>query len=75
MKKTHKITFAFLAITLLTFVILSCKKNKCDGNDAKNCICTQEYAPVCGSDNKTYGNACEAECQGVKSYTPGECAL
>ncbi len=38
------------------------------------CVCPDFYAPVCGENDKTYPNKCEAECDGVP-YVDGECPV
>jgi hypothetical protein len=36
------------------------------------CYCMKIFQPVCAGDT-TYGNSCEAECHGHKTWTEGNC--
>lgn len=41
---------------------------------AKPMVCPDVWMPVCGCDNRTYGNVCEAAAAGVNIVHNGECA-
>lgn len=39
----------------------------------EECYCMKIFQPVCGADGRPYGNSCEAECHGNKTWTEGSC--
>ncbi|MEM6964681.1 MAG: Kazal-type serine protease inhibitor [Bacteroidota bacterium] len=57
----------------LAFLILSLNSG-CKNKDQEECVCTEIYAPVCGSNGEVYSNSCYAACAGV-TYTAGFCTL
>lgn len=63
----------FIAL-LATFTFASCTKNAdCTATPNDDCVCITLYDPVCGCNNVTYGNACEAGCAGISDVTQGRC--
>lgn len=68
-----------LKIGVFSFFILiiaSCCKEEssfCIEVIKDDCVCTLQYDPVCGCNNKTYGNSCIASCSGISEYKRGEC--
>ena len=70
---TKKSLLTILVLLILNVTFTKCKKEKCKENIDSNCNCTKQYDPVCGCNDKTYGNSCEAECSGITNYKKGAC--
>ncbi|MBP6812025.1 MAG: META domain-containing protein [Saprospiraceae bacterium] len=63
-----------LGFALLLAGVYACNgPQKCIERLDPACSCMMLYDPVCGCNNKTYSNACMAECSGIKTYAKGSC--
>ena len=47
--------------------------NECLDTNPDDCLCTEEWNPVCGIDGNTYSNICYATCEYVVIAYEGEC--
>ncbi|MEM7162379.1 MAG: Kazal-type serine protease inhibitor domain-containing protein [Bacteroidota bacterium] len=67
---------AFLLILSL-ILFLSCAQKDihqaCVEKPNPDCFCTEQWDPVCGCNQKTYSNACHAQCAGILQFESGEC--
>ncbi len=66
--------YIFGSLLLIMLCLAGCKtKQAACVEQPCTTACNRMYKPVCGCNNKTYSNACVAECHGIKEYKEGPC--
>ncbi|WP_460472214.1 Kazal-type serine protease inhibitor family protein [Emticicia fontis] len=73
MKTRKSILIGAILLTCLCCNKKASSVGQCTEKPSDGRMCTAIYQPVCGCNNKTYGNSCEAEARGIMKYTEGEC--
>lgn len=70
-----KITTFFVMLAMLSITIVPALAQDGTTADTANepVVCTMDYTPVCGTNNKTYSNECTANSAGVDASYAGEC--
>ncbi|TNE46103.1 MAG: hypothetical protein EP343_25385 [Deltaproteobacteria bacterium] len=52
----------------------NCKPGlRCNSGYCEPCLCPMDFKPVCGTNGKTYANACLAQCDRVNPSCQGQC--
>ena len=77
-KLMNTLPLNILALLFILAFALSCSSSPEEGMECiedrqEDCVCTKQYDPVCGCNGITYGNSCEAYCNGIGDYTEGKC--
>lgn len=68
--------YKLFLLLLASLLFIQCdSEDPCKTEVNPACVCTADYAPVCGCDDVTYTNACAAKCAGVKTFKEGTCNI